>query len=117
MHRLRLRHHLGAIPLLGARFRFVDAPSPGSNNTLNKTGHGPARGRHAVSYGASARFVTDLADDDANLVVLLGGQDGWLGSSTFLDHVPLWQAGQYIRLPLRPETARAWPHCTTFTPR
>jgi penicillin amidase len=116
MHRLRLRHHLGAIPLLGARFRFGDTASPGSNDTLDKTGHGPARGRHAVSYGASARFATDLADDDANRVVLLGGQDGWLGSSTFLDQAPLWPAGQYVTLPLRAETARAWPHHTVFSP-
>jgi penicillin amidase len=116
LHRLRLRHHLGAIPLLGARFRFADTASPGSNDTLDKTGHGPARGRHAVSYGASARFVTDLADEDANRVVLLGGQDGWLGSSTFLDQAPLWRAGRYVPLPLRAETARAWPHHTVFTP-
>lgn len=116
MHRLRLRHHLGTIPLLGARFRYADTPSPGSNDTLDKTGHGPARGRHAVSYGASARFATDLADDDANRVVLLGGQDGWLGSGNFLDQAPLWRAGQYVTLPLRAETAQAWPHHTVFTP-
>lgn len=116
MHRLRLRHHLGMIPLLGARFRYGDAASPGSNDTLDKTGHGPVRGRHPVSYGASARFVCDMADDDGNRAVLLGGQDGWLGSSTFLDQVPLWRAGRYVNLPLRAETARNWPHHTVFTP-
>jgi len=116
VHRLRLRHHFGAIPLLGTRFRFGDTASPGSNDTLDKTGHGPVRGCHAVSYGASARFVTDLADEDTNRVVLLGGQDGWLGSHTFVDQAPLWRAGQYVTLPLRAETARGWPHHTMFTP-
>ena len=49
-------------------------------------------------------------------MVLLGGQDGWLGSTTFIDQAGLWQAGQYVALPLRAETARAWPHHTRFTP-
>jgi penicillin G amidase len=116
MHRLRLRHHLGAFPLLGRRFRFGDTPSPGSNDTLDKTGHGPARGRHGVSYGASARFLADMAEDDANRVVLLGGEDGWLGSASFVDQVKLWREGRYVPLPLRPEAARAWPFHTVFTP-
>jgi len=116
MHRLRLRHHFGAIPLLGRGFRFGDTASPGSNDTLDKTGHGTARRRHAVSYGASARFLADMADDDASRVVLLGGQDGWLGSDTFADQVPLWRGGAYVALPLRRESARAWPHHTVFTP-
>jgi penicillin G amidase len=115
-HRMRLRHHLGAAPLLGRRFTYGGWPSPGSNDTLHKTGHPPARRRHTVSYGASARFVTDLAAPDANRVVLLGGQDGWLGSTTFLDQAPLWQRGEYLPLPLQAETARAWPFHTVITP-
>ena len=116
MHRLRLRHHLGAIPLAGRRFSYGDLPAEGGNDTLNKTGHAPSRTRHTVSYGASARFVADLADPDANRVVLLGGQDGWLGSDNFLDQVALWQSGEMISVPLRPETARAWPHHTMHPP-
>ena len=33
-------------------------------------------------------------------MVLLGGQDGWFKSSTFLDQVPLWLSGDYVPLPL-----------------
>lgn len=116
MHRMRLRHHLGMVPLLRSRFAYAEWASPGGNDTLNKTGHPPARRRHAVSYGASARFLADLSAPDANRVVLLGGQDGWPGSTTFLDQAELWRAGRYIDLPLRPETARAWPHHTTLAP-
>jgi penicillin amidase len=116
LHRMRLRHQLAAVPLLGRRFRFSDTPSPGGNDTLDKTGHGPARGRHGVTYGASARFLADTADPDATRVVLLGGQDGWLGSDTFVDQAPLWREGRTIDLPLRPEAARAWPHHTVFRP-
>jgi penicillin amidase len=116
MHRMRLRHHLGMVPLLGTRFTYGEWPSPGGNDTLNKTGHPPAHRRHAVSYGASARFLADLADPDANRVVLLGGQDGWPGSTTFLDQAALWREGRYIDLPLEPRMARGWPHHTVLAP-
>ncbi len=115
-HRMRLRHYLAAIPVLGRRFDFGDYPSPGGNDTLDKAGNPPVHGRHAVTYGASARFLADMADPDANRVVLLGGQDGWLGSDTFLDQVKLWRRGGYIDLPLRVETARRWPHVTVLRP-
>jgi penicillin amidase len=115
-HRMVLRHYLGAIPVAGRRYAYGDYASPGGNDTLHKTGHGPVRGRHAVTYGASARFLADLADPDANRVVLLGGQDGFLGSTTFLDQLPLWRTGEYITLPLRPEAARLWPHCSELRP-
>ncbi len=116
LHRMRLRHYLAVVPLLGRRYRFGAYGSPGGNDTLNKTGHGPVRGRHGVTYGASARFLADMADPDANRVVLLGGQDGWLGSDSFVDQVPLWRGGLTIALPLRVETARQWPHVTVVRP-
>ena len=115
-HRMLLHHHLAGLPLLGRRYRFGDVPAEGGNDTLNKTGHRMSMGRHSVSTGASARFIADMSDPDANRVVLLGGQDGWVGSDTFLDQVPLWQAGKYIDLPLQAETARHWPHHTAHPP-
>ncbi|PPR23248.1 MAG: hypothetical protein CFH38_01039 [Alphaproteobacteria bacterium MarineAlpha10_Bin1] len=47
-----------------------------------------------------------MSDPDENYFVLLGGQDGWLNSSTFLDQVKLWRTGEYIKIPLRPESVR-----------
>jgi penicillin amidase len=116
VHRMRLRHYLAAVPGLGGKYDFGEYGSPGGNDTLDKTGNPPVTGRHGVTYGASARFLADMADPDANRVVLLGGQDGWLGSETFLDQVPLWRAGRYVDLPLRVETARGWPHVTVLRP-
>jgi penicillin amidase len=116
LHRMRLRHYFGGVPVLGWRYRFGAYPSPGGNDTLNKAGHGPVLGPHPVSYGASARFLADMAEPDRNRVVLLGGQDGDLGSTTFMDQVPLWRAGRYIDLPLRPESVRRWPHHTVLRP-
>ena len=116
LHRMRVRHYFGSAPLVGRRYRFDAFGAAGGNDTLNKTGHGPVRGRHGVTYGASARFLADMADPDTNRVVLLGGQDGWLGSENFADQVPLWRRAATLPLPLRVETARSWPHVTVVRP-
>ena len=107
MHRLMLRHPLAFLPLIGGRFAFADLPAAGSSETLMKTAHGLTSERHRVRYGSNSRHVSDMTDADRNLFVLLGGQDGWLNSATFLDQVPLWREGQYIELPLRLETVRS----------
>jgi penicillin amidase len=115
IHRLRLEHPL--VALLGPLARFADLPTGGGNETLMKTAHGLASGRHGVRFGATARFLADMTDPDRNNVVLLGGQDGWLGSRNFLDQLPLWREGRAIPLPLRPETARARAlHTTVLRP-
>ena len=106
-HRLQLSHFLGRAPVIGRRYCFANLSSAGANETLMKTAHGFARGRHQVRYGANARHLSDLADPDQNHFVLLGGQDGWLGSDTWLDQLPLWRAGQYIRMPLTPAAVRS----------
>jgi penicillin amidase len=108
VHRLQLKHYFGGIPLLGGRYRFLDLPTGGSQETLMKAAH-PAEVSqpHATTYGSQSRHVSDLSDPDANDFVLLGGQDGWLGSDALLDQVPLWQAGKYVRVPLRLEAVRA----------
>lgn len=116
-HRLRLAHPLALLPLLGRAWRFADLPTGGGADTLMKTAHRQTARRHAASYGSVARHISDLSDLDRNHFVLLGGQDGWPGSTTFLDQVALWQEGKYIELPLRPETARAtFRHVTRLAP-
>lgn len=112
MHRYGLSHPLGALPLLGKRYRFRDYPAPGSSDTVMKTAHGSTDHMHRVGYGAAARHVSDLSDLDRNWFVLLGGQDGWINSSTFADQAPLWLESAYIQMPMRLETVRE-----TFTHR
>ncbi len=117
MHRLSLSHPLGFLPLVGRRYRFVDHPIGGTTDTLMKTAHGLTDTRHSVRYGSTARHISDLSDPDANYFVLLGGQDGWINSSTFADQLPLWLDGAYIRMPLRMETVRArFPRRMELTP-
>ena len=106
MHHLRLRHPLGLLPLIGGRFTFVEFPSAGSRQTVMKTNHAPTDEAHRAGYGSQARHISDMSDPDENYFVLLGGQDGWFGSSTFIDQVDMWRAGEYIRIPLRLESVR-----------
>jgi penicillin G amidase len=82
-----------------------------------KAAHGPVQGPHTVGYGSNARYIFDLSDWDGNHLVLLGGQDGALDSAAFLDQVALFRRGDMMRVPLRPETARAiFPYRTRIEP-
>ena len=103
---MQLSHPLANVPLVGRRYRFGEFASGGSTDTLMKTSHRSTADRHAVGYGSNARHVSDLSDADANYFVLLGGQDGWFNSANFLDQVPLWRDGAYIRMPLTPKAVR-----------
>jgi len=90
----------GFLPLFGSRFQRQTYPLSGSNNTLNKAGRRLSNQKEQVTYGASARHISDLSDLDKNFFVLNGGQDGWLFNQNIDDQTSLWRAGQYIQLPL-----------------
>lgn len=106
MHRLQLAHPFAMLPIVGSRYRLEEMPIGGSGRTLMKTAAEMTARRHVTRYGANARHISDLSDPDANYFALLGGQDGWINSSTFRDQVSLWRRGHYLQLPLRPETAK-----------
>ena len=106
MHRLRLAHPLALAPIIGDRYIFAEYGVGGSSETLMKTAHGSTGERHRVNYGSNARHISDMTDPDANYFVLLGGQDGWLNSSTLLDQWPLWRDGEYVRMPLSLDAVR-----------
>ena len=58
-----------------------------------------------------------MSDPDENYFLLLGGQDGLLNSTRLTDMVPLWLKGEYVKVPLRPESVRAgFPHRTDLQP-
>lgn len=111
LHKIRLRHVLGHIPLLGKLFSSKSFPAAGSRETLMKNAHNLIRGFDETSYGSQSRHLSDLSDPDENYFVLLGGQDGWVGSQLMGDQIPLWQTRQSIQMPLRPERIQAlFPH-------
>lgn len=108
-HRILVRHPFARLPLVGRKFDSREFGVAGSNDTIYKTGHGllrwaRRRGVHRVSYGASARHISDFKDLDDNFVVLAGGQDGWPGSENAADQLQAWAGGKYFQLPLRGDT-------------
>lgn len=107
LHRQELQHFLGSIPLPGRRYRFGNAPASGGNDTLWKSGNKLTGRRHRSPFASTARQICDMSDPDNTWFVLLGGQDGWLGSTTLLDQSALFRDGRYIRMPLRLEAVRA----------
>jgi penicillin amidase len=107
MHRLRVAHSLARLRPVRRSFTIAELPVGGSRQTPMKMAHGLVNGRHSSTFGSMARHISDLSDVDANWFVLLGGQDGWLGSDNFADQLPLWRERRYIRMPLRRETVSA----------
>lgn len=101
LHKIRLRHVLGHVPVLGKLFSSKSFPAAGSRETLMKNAHNLIRGFDETSYGSQSRHLSDLSDPDENYFVLLGGQDGWVGSQLLTDQIPLWQTRQSIQMPLR----------------
>jgi len=117
MHRLRLRHPFGLMPVFGKRYVHCDVPMAGGNESVLKTGHRLTTKRHSTIFGSSARHVSDLSDPDANFFVLAGGQDGWLGSSTYANQLDLWRQGTCLQIPLQLETVRTcFPHRLELSP-
>ena len=104
MHQVKVAHILHRLPVVGEAFVVERLPMHGSRQTPQKTSHGLEQGRHYTDFGSMARHISDMADDDANWFVMFGGQDGWLGSESFADQMPLWRERRYIRVPLRPES-------------
>ncbi len=117
LHKVRLSHPLTRLPWLSARLPTIEFASGGTNETLMKSAHPFTAKEHASTFGANARFIADLSDPDETYSVLLGGQDGWPGSSTMFDMVGAWRRGDYLRLPRRASVlAREFPHVTAIAP-
>jgi penicillin amidase len=117
VHRLSPRHFLAALPVLGRSYRAPEWAADGGAETVLKTAHPLTDRRHRAGLVATARHISDLSDPDANHFVLLGGQDGWFGSTTLVDQVPLWRRGAYVRVPLCLDTVRAeFAHRTELRP-
>jgi penicillin amidase len=99
-HRQKLSHPFGGLPVIGRRFQKMEYGESGSNDTLFKAGRRFSADKSDITYGASARHISDLSDPNANYFVLKGGQDGWLDNPNLTDQVPLWDRGEYIQMPL-----------------
>jgi penicillin amidase len=117
VHRMRLRHPLASLPLVGHKFQYAEWPGAGNEDTVMKAGVPSSPGVHGIPYGSIARHISDLSHPDENYFTVLGGQDGWIGSDTMLDQVPFWRQGKYIKMPMRMESVRqTFLHHVKLTP-
>lgn len=91
---------VGRLPLIGSRYRLAEMPISGGNDTLNKYGRPFKPEKAEVSYGASARHISDMASLDENYFVMNGGQDSWMMNENIGDQLELWQKGDYLKIPL-----------------
>jgi len=108
LHRLRLAHPLGELPLVGRWFDRGPFPVAGSATTVAAFGAVWEGGRQRVTYGPSMRWATDLADPDGTLAILPGGQSGHPGDPHYDDQLPLFLAGRTRPVPWSEEAiARA----------
>jgi len=102
IHRLILNHPMGRIKLLRPLLSSSPFPSPGNGTTINMGFY-----RHSNPYehtvGASLRFVIDVGRWQQSGFILTGGQSGHPLSPHYGDQTPLWRAGRYIRMEIRPD--------------
>ena len=118
IHQQTMQSPLGMIPLVGSRFQLQNFEADGGNDTLYKAGRRFSPDPEGVTYGSSARHISDMSDIDGNYFVLFGGQDGWLNNPNLTDQLELWKQGQYIKVPLTMAKVRNQfiEHQTLFTP-
>lgn len=118
IHKLKLSHWIGSAPVIGGGYRYDEFAVPGSSTTVFKSAAGTTNRKHTASYGANARHIVDLSDPDSTQFVMLGGQDGWVGSANFMDMVPAWRDGRMVRVPMTlPAVKAAAARVTTISPR
>lgn len=116
-HRLSVGHPLAGVPLLGRFFVEGDYPASGSRETVLKSSHRLQATKHNASFGSQSRFIADLSDLNRNYFILLGGEDGWLGSENYADQVPAFMRGEYLTIPLEiSEVQRRFKRTTTLSP-
>lgn len=115
VHRLRFNHPLAALPLLGKRWRFGEVEVGGANETLMKSAHGFATGKHYVGMSSTARYFFDLGHSDENWFAMLGGQDGCPGSPAFTDLIQAWNKQEMLQIPLDLDAIRlSYKYCVTI---
>lgn len=102
LHKLKVQHWMGNVPLLGAGYVFDQFPIAGSDSTIFKTSASLNNEVHSTRFGANSRHISDLKNPDENYFVLMGGQDGFIGSAQYLDQVPLWREGKLVKVSLNP---------------
>ncbi|MDS9468134.1 penicillin acylase family protein [Paracoccus sp. MBLB3053] len=108
MHQARHVHPaLGDLRGLSYLVNIVQ-PTSGGNSTIAHAGVlGYGRNPYLNVTGAAYRGVYDLADPDSSVFIISTGQSGHPLSRHYDDMSELWRRGEYVRMSLDPELARA----------
>ncbi|MTH80075.1 penicillin acylase family protein [Paracoccus aestuariivivens] len=108
VHRARHVHPaLGDLRGLSYIVNLVQ-PTSGGNSSIAHAGllgHGPNPYQNVT--GATYRGVYDLADPDSSVFIISTGQSGHPLSRHYDDMAELWRRGEYVRMSLDPDLARA----------
>jgi penicillin amidase len=99
-HPIDVGYVFGALPWIVKAFQIKKLPAPGANDTLYKRAFVLKEHTAPVTYGASARHISDLSDINANYFVLFGAQNGYPFSPDNFNQIELWEQGKYIQIPL-----------------
>lgn len=115
LHRLRLRHPLGFVPVIGSWFERGPIPVAGSATSIAAfMGSYQVPDQETVGFGPSMRWISDLANPDRSLAMLPGGQSGHPADAHYADQVEGFLAGE-ARLLAWSEEAIARATVTTLT--
>lgn len=106
VHQVDLSHPFSNVPLIGSFFTSHLGPYPGTIGSVFKASYDPNSEGYTTAFGANLRLIFDLADEDENYGVLLGGQDGFFKSANYEDQVDMWLKGKYIKLPFSAEAIK-----------
>jgi penicillin amidase len=101
LHRASFAHPLAFVPRLAAG-ALPAVPLGGSPFSVNQQRLGAALPPFGATVGAGVRMVVDLADRDHLHITLSTGQSGDPASGHFADQLPLWRAGELLRVSLDP---------------
>ncbi|WND02478.1 penicillin acylase family protein [Temperatibacter marinus] len=83
-----------------AEYFQLTSEQAGSTFTINVAGNSwREKSLNKSSFGASYRGIFDLANMDDSLFITTTGQSGNPLSKHFGDMLPLWSAGNYIKIP------------------
>jgi len=102
-HPITVEYVFGELPWIGKAFQHHTLPASGANDTIYKRAFVLKENMAKITYGASARHISDLSDPNANYFVLFGGQNGYPFSPDATNQISMWESGQYMQIPLEIE--------------
>ncbi|GAC1700683.1 MAG: penicillin acylase family protein [Candidatus Acidiferrum sp.] len=105
---LEMLHPMGHAGILKRLLSITSKPRPGTPYTINAA---------TKAHGPAMRFVADLGDWDASIMLISTGESGQFGSSHYTDQFDLWYHGEPIIAPFSDAAAhRTTKHTLTLNP-